>query len=358
MKNILDTECTVGVHNGIFHADDVSSMVLLTTLNPTIKYCRTRDVEILNSLDCVIDVGDVYDPSIQRFDHHGKDFNERYPSPNSNFAVGPKLATIGLLFRHFGRAYIEKVLFNHNKEITPRFVDYIYEYVLKNIVIPIDIMDNGENRTFKLDTSFYKVPSVTKLIANLNNAGYYPEEDKDNFEVAMRLMKLYLESEVIRHHNAISAEPKVLDLVDSCSTDMLVLEDYTPWSAVFTNNAERCAKINFVIYPSTDGEWLFQPTYYSKKIYGDKFSEFLRDGTRRRYKYHPPRIICGLVKDQLSAAMGNIEGTTFIHASGFIGGAATKEAAMKMCEYIKNNQEEDYDTKPNVQEVLSGTDIY
>ena len=78
MKNIFDEECTVGVHNGIFHADDVSSMVVLTTLNPTIKYCRTRDLDILNSLDCVIDVGDVYDPSIQRFDHHGKTFNERY----------------------------------------------------------------------------------------------------------------------------------------------------------------------------------------------------------------------------------------------------------------------------------------
>jgi len=345
MKNIFDEECTVGVHNGIFHADDVSSMVVLTTLNPTIKYCRTRDLDILNSLDCVIDVGDVYDPSIQRFDHHGKTFSERYPSPNSNFAVGPKMATIGLIFRHFGRKYIEKVLTNHNKSFNERFIDYIYDYVVKNIVIPIDIVDNGETRIFKFDTSFYKVPSITKLIANLNNNGYFVNEEQDNFKTAMNLMKIYLESEIIRHYNAISAEPKILDLVEKCDTDILVLDDYTPWSAIFTNNPEKCSKINFVIYPSTDGEWLFQPTYYSKKIYGDQFSEFLRDGTRRRYKYHPPRSICGLVKDQLSEAMNGIKGTTFVHSSGFIGGAVSKEAAALMCEYIKNNQEEEYDPK-------------
>ena len=342
MKSIFDEECTVGVHNGIFHADDVSSMVVLTTLNPTIKYCRTRDKDILDSLDCVIDVGDVYDPTIQRFDHHGKDFNERYPSPNSNFAIGPKLASIGLIFRHFGRQYIEKVLTNHNRTYTPRFIDYIYDNVVKHIVTPIDIIDNGETRAFKFDNAYYKVPSIAKLIANLNNCGYFLDEDQDNFKVAMKLMKIYLETEIMRHYNAIASEDKVLDLVKSCTTDKLILEDYTPWSAIFTAHPEECAKINFVIYPSTDGEWLFQPTYYSKKINGDSFSEFLRDGTRRRYKYHPPRSICGLVKDQLSEAMNGIKGTTFVHASGFIGGGTTKETCVDMCEYIKNNQEEDY----------------
>ena len=345
MKNILDEECTVGVHNGIFHADDVASMVLLTTLNPTIKYCRTRDKDILDSLDCVIDVGDVYDPSIQRFDHHGKFFEERYPSPNSNFAVGPKMATIGLLFRHFGKQYIEKVLSNYKKEFTPRFIEYIYDQVVRNTIAPIDITDNGENRVFKFDTAYFKVPSISRFIANLNH-DYFPDENEtDNFKVAMKFMKHYLESDIMRHYGAIAAEPKVLELVEKCDSDILVLEDYTPWSAVFTSNPEKCTHINFVIYPSTDGEWLFQPTYYSKKINGDQFSEFLRDGTRRRYKYHPPRSICGLVKDQLSEAMNGIKGTTFVHSSGFIGGAATKEAAINMCRYIINNQEESYEAK-------------
>ena len=64
------TQTTIATHNGNFHADDVFSIAALKNIFPSIKLIRTRDLEVINKADLVIDVGGIYDADAGRFDHH------------------------------------------------------------------------------------------------------------------------------------------------------------------------------------------------------------------------------------------------------------------------------------------------
>ena len=55
-------------HEGSFHADDVVAAAVLSLLFNDPQIVRTRDMELINSLQnsCVVDVGEVYDAEIGR----------------------------------------------------------------------------------------------------------------------------------------------------------------------------------------------------------------------------------------------------------------------------------------------------
>jgi uncharacterized UPF0160 family protein len=65
---------TIATHNGVFHSDDITAVASIVArlkrYNIDYKIIRTRDQEIINKADVVIDVGGVYDPDNLRFDHH------------------------------------------------------------------------------------------------------------------------------------------------------------------------------------------------------------------------------------------------------------------------------------------------
>ena len=68
----LKNRATIGTHSGLFHCDEVlaCSLLLWTDKFTNPMIVRTRNQDILDSLDLVCDVGGVYDPSTMRFDHH------------------------------------------------------------------------------------------------------------------------------------------------------------------------------------------------------------------------------------------------------------------------------------------------
>ena len=62
----------IGTHNGNFHCDEVLACFMLRQL-PEYKdaeIIRTRDPALLDQCDIVVDVGGVYDPNKDRYDHH------------------------------------------------------------------------------------------------------------------------------------------------------------------------------------------------------------------------------------------------------------------------------------------------
>ena len=69
---------TIGTHNGSFHCDEALGVALLrrTAAYADAKVVRSRNPEVLDKCDVVIDVGAVYDPARNRFDHHQKEFND------------------------------------------------------------------------------------------------------------------------------------------------------------------------------------------------------------------------------------------------------------------------------------------
>ena len=67
---------SLGVHDGTFHADEVTACALLILFDKIDekKIVRTRDLEVLAKCNYVCDVGGVYDPAKKRFDHHQSDY--------------------------------------------------------------------------------------------------------------------------------------------------------------------------------------------------------------------------------------------------------------------------------------------
>ena len=63
----------IGTHNGKFHTDEVVACMMLTQFTEKFKAAsitRSRDLEVLKEMDIVVDVGGVYDPETNRYDHH------------------------------------------------------------------------------------------------------------------------------------------------------------------------------------------------------------------------------------------------------------------------------------------------
>lgn len=63
---------SLGIHNGVFHADEVAAtaLLILYDLIDKDKIRRTRNPKILEECEFVCDVGGIYDPDKKRFDHH------------------------------------------------------------------------------------------------------------------------------------------------------------------------------------------------------------------------------------------------------------------------------------------------
>jgi len=94
--NWLRNKKTVAVHDGNFHPDDVFSVAILSLyLGYVPKVIRTRDKNIINKADYILDVGQEYDPVKNKFDHHSEGWNFK----RSN---GILYATCGLIWKEFG----------------------------------------------------------------------------------------------------------------------------------------------------------------------------------------------------------------------------------------------------------------
>jgi uncharacterized UPF0160 family protein len=61
-------------HNGSFHADEVTAVALLALYKivntDQLEIIRTRDMELINQADIVLDLGGIYEIKTRRFDHH------------------------------------------------------------------------------------------------------------------------------------------------------------------------------------------------------------------------------------------------------------------------------------------------
>ncbi len=117
----------VVTHSGSFHADDIFAAATLSLYfkknKIKFKIERTRDEKLIREADYVFDVGGVYDPEINRFDHHqigGAGEREN----------GIPYAAFGLVWKKFG-----PLLCEGNEEVV--------QDIDRKLAQPIDAIDNG-----------------------------------------------------------------------------------------------------------------------------------------------------------------------------------------------------------------------
>ena len=126
----------VVTHDGSFHPDDVFAVAVISLFEKgCIDIQRTRDERFLKDADYVVDVGGIYDPDNNLFDHH-------QPSGAGMRADGSPYAAFGLVWKKFG------ILLSESQEAAER--------IEKRLVEPTDILDNGSSSKKPLQDDIYQ----------------------------------------------------------------------------------------------------------------------------------------------------------------------------------------------------------
>lgn len=341
MPKPITDQTVVCVHNGVMHADEIFSIALLKLINPNITVVRTRDEKVLQKADLRVDVGGKYDPETGDFDHHQDGFDVRHDSPNSvKYPRGPKRSGLGLVWLTYGKEAIKMYLQQRVRpeELDNEGIDFVFETMDKLFVAPIDAIDNGEAREFYLDTGIYKVPSVHKYFQNLMPMWmeHTAELEQEAFQEAVTFASGYLRREILKTMAIHLGKYRVLNALEEDKSEFLVLDEYIPWSPIFTRHPDKALHIKMVIFPSND-VWMVQSPYYNSK-YDKNIPNTNYDGSPRKQRYPAPSKICGKNNEELAKLTG-VSDAVFIHATGFIGAAKSKEGALALATYIIENQD-------------------
>lgn len=328
----------IGTHNGHFHADEALAVYLLRllpTYDPS-NLVRTRDPAVLSTCHTVVDVGGEYVPQSYRFDHHQREFSTTFPSRQT------KLSSAGLVYMHFGRAIIAQ----HTKlaEDNPE-VDLLYQKLYVDFIEALDANDNG--------ISIYDPASMKGLEKRFNDSGvslgalvgdlnwHYEngeeqktadqaqgEEDKRFLEASSLMGRTFVRKLDYCWRAWLPARSVVKDSYVrrrevNENGRIILFSKGCPWKDhLYTIEAEdgvgHHERVLYVVYPESDDEsskWRIQAVPVSK----DSFES--RKGLPEAWR--------GVRDDELSKLAG-ITGCTFVHASGFIGGNATKAGVLEM----------------------------
>ncbi|GMY30625.1 UPF0160 protein-like [Fagus crenata] len=314
----------VGTHNGSFHCDEALGcfMIRLTDKFSNAEIVRSRDPQVLEGLDAVLDVGGVYDPSRDRYDHHQKGFDEVF-----GHGFSTKLSSAGLVYKHFGKEIIAKEL--QVDEGHPN-VHRLFLSIYKSFMEAIDAVDNGINR---YDTDkpprYVNNTHLSSRVGRLNldwiEPDQSPEKENEAFQRAMALAgSEFLDS--VRYHakSWLPARSIVMECLAARqnidpSGEIMVLTTFCPWKLHLFELEEELKidpPVKYVLYQDDRSKhWRVQAVAVSP----DSFES----------RKPLPSQWRGLRDDELSKVAG-IPGCVFVHMSGFIGGNQSYEGALAM----------------------------
>lgn len=278
-------------HNDRFHADDVCAMATLRILlgDTITEVLRTRDQDTIKNADIVFDVGHIYDPDTNRFDHHQSEGAGKREN-------GIPYASFGLVWKKYGKEIC------NSQEVA--------DLIEKKLVQVIDAHDNG------FIISDYKYPNIREYtistICGIFGATWKEEDnyDKAFFEV-VELVEKILRREIKIAQDKIEAIPFVERAYqDAEDKRIIILDGYYPWNDVLNKYKD----VLFVVSPSKDGkQW--------------RAESVQEEGFINR-KGFPPAW-AGLRGADLEKVTG-IPGSLFCHRAVFLAVGNTKEVAIKL----------------------------
>jgi len=323
----------IGTHSGSFHCDEALACSLLRLLPrySDAKIVRTRDPKVLDTCTLVVDVGGVFDRKNHRYDHHQRTFSHSMSSLDPKKKWVTKLSSAGLVYCFFGREIIAHVL---GVKIEESVVEKVFDKVYENFVEEIDAIDNGistHDGEGRYNISTNLSARVSHLGPNWNDA----QQDFDvGFYKAMDLTKAEFLDRV-NYYGKIWWSAR--DIVNKSIQDRFkahpsgkVLEfeqGGVPWKEHLfdlekENGLDSGSNILYVIFMDQNGMWRIQCVPVRPKSFENRLS--LPEEWRG-------------VRDQDLEKVSGIEGATFVHSGGFIGGNKTKDGVLKMVNVALQN---------------------
>lgn len=345
----------IATHNGSFHCDEALACGLLrhTDLYRHAIVLRTRDPAQIDQCAIVVDVGAVYDPSRNRYDHHQSSFQETMTTDSRTYKT--RLSSAGLVYKHFGKEIIESFLRQALADATvralsrlpteqegysPNDINAVFDVVYKHFVEQVDGIDNGVDQFSLPDggegfdgkalvRNYIQSTTLSHRVGSIQ--AWWNEADRCNntvienalFAEAVEMAsREFFEAVTYFAFSWLPARAIVEDALDHAkevhpSGRILVLKEFCPWKEhLLEIEVERgCAghALYVVFADGKGGSWRVQAVP----------KESVGFASRR------PLPFAGLRDDALSAASG-IDGGVFVHVSGFIGGMKTYEGALAL----------------------------
>uniref|UniRef100_A0A6G1SL22 UPF0160 protein C27H6.8 n=1 Tax=Aceria tosichella TaxID=561515 RepID=A0A6G1SL22_9ACAR len=335
---------TIGTHNSTFHCDDVTACYMLKTLDrfKDHEIVRTRDPDLLAQAEIVVDVGGELDVERLRLDHHQRSFNQTIKDYHPNIKTTnpnkpPRLSSAGLVFAVFGKDYIVKQLslgntFNDIKDDAEKvkMIDAIFDKAYIEFMEEIDAIDNGVEIVDGDNVQYnYHIKSgISNRVGRYNpiDTNASDEERLDQFKRAMEMVGAEM-SEGIKYLGTVWWPKRQLfrDCIlrrkdfDPCGQIVFIDCDYlVGWKSAIYDFEEELGivgEIKYVVYRDPTGGWRVTGVPVELNSFHTRVP--LKEEWR------------GKRDDDLQSVSG-VPDATFVHMSGFTGGAKSRDGIKAM----------------------------
>jgi uncharacterized UPF0160 family protein len=288
----------VATHNGTFHVDELFAISTLKLLYPDnqISINRTRDQDLIDAADWVIDVGGVYDHSARRYDHHqiGSPVREN----------GVPYAAFGLVWRHWGSQICG------NEEIA--------NTIESQFIQMIDGPDNGYPTTQSL-VDGGRVPTLAMLpslwrssLPDIASTEIVDRNFNDLLDLTTEILQKTINLHTKRHQANLRFEKAYHEATDKS----VIVVEKGDWPVDVSNYPETL----FIVYHDIENN-----TWKAKCITDNSFN--CRNGFPQNWR--------GLRDKELQIA-SDISGAVFVHRAGFLAVAESKRSILEMCSQAKS----------------------
>jgi len=282
-------------HSGSFHTDDLLAVAALDLLlDGNYTLIRTRDPEVIQTGDFIVDVGGVYDENKNFFDHH----QEGGAGEREN---GIQYSSFGLVWKKYGEQLAS------SREVA--------EIIDQRVGLPVDAADNGiDTFTQTMEGVFpYLIHNVTRAFRPT-----WKEADRsfdEGFQEALVFAKRILEREILHAQHEIQGR----ELVDEAYKEakdkrIIIIDDNYPWGGILSGYQEPL----YVVKPlKQDANWQIEAVR-------DSVDSF----TNRK---NLPQAWAGKNGGELAQVTG-VSDAVFCHNKLFTAVATSKEGALRLAQ--------------------------
>ena len=280
---------SIGIHDGAFHADEVTACALLIVfgLADEDKIVRTRDAQRLLLCEYVCDVGGIYAPEAKLFDHHQASYQG-------------ELSSAGMILNYLREQGV----------ISPEQ----FHFFNNGLILGVDAHDNGRSPQLLGYCTF------SHVIANFNPVSY--ESEDEALDIAFHKAVQFAVDHIQRLHERYlynrecrKTVQKAMDTYKIC----LFFDKAISWlESFFVLNGKDHPAL-FVIMPAKE-HWKLRgiPPDYERRM---------------QVRLPLPEEWAGLLGAELKRVSG-IEGAIFCHKGRFTSVWETREEAMKALKVV------------------------
>jgi len=290
----------IATHSGKYHTDDLFAVATVQILlgHENTEVVRTRDQEEIKRADHVVDVGGIYNPGSNRFDHH-----QTGGAGRRNNSV--PFASFGLVWEKFGQK-----LTGSAREA---------KVVEEKLVQPIDADDNG----YSLYTLTKEQTYPYTLQVMLSSFRPTSDENKSYDEVFQELLPLVrkmLEREIFLAKLYVKAEDGVRQVYEKSEDKQMIVfdkhEHYAGRELIGDILCEYAEPVYAIFYKPEDNAWQLLAITKGK-------------GTFESRKRLPKGWGGNKTEKELEKLTG-FPDVVFIHNNGFMAVTKTKETAVAL----------------------------